>query len=284
MSCHGTIEVRSCVAHSKTTESSSEKHHVETQLKRTNAMTTSIHWADATYAEMNTMRGVIALLPTGATEAHGPHLPLSTDVIISEEGARRAAKKLNAEGTRALVLPPVAYAVTEFASAFSGTISIPIETATALLRDVILGSVRAGAKGVVVCNAHLEPGNIQAIKSAVKAANEAGAPAAFPDVTRKPHALLLGEEFKTGACHAGKYETSLVLAARPELVRPEHKHLEANPSSLSVAIREGKTSFEEAGGPEAYFGWPADATAEEGNELYDVMAEIFAGAARELLT
>lgn len=243
----------------------------------------SLHWADATYADMGTISGAVALLPTGATEAHGPHLPLSTDVIISEEGARRAARVLRDEGTPALVLPPVAYAVTEFASSFSGTISIPVETATALLRDVMLGAIRAGAKAVVVCNAHLEPGNIQAIKRAVELAKQAGALAAFPDVTRKPHALLLGEEFKSGACHAGQYETSLVLAAKPELVRAVHQELDANPASLSVAIREGKTSFEEAGGPEAYFGWPADATVEEGEQLYAIMGEIFAGAARELL-
>jgi creatinine amidohydrolase len=161
--------------------------------------------AELTYEEAQVLlaKGAVALLPTGATEAHGPHLPLSTDVVISVEGARRAARLLEAEGKTALVLPPIAYAVTEFAASFSGTVSLPIETARALLRDVILGAVRTGFRGVVVCNAHLEPGNLQAIREAVDEAGQRGARAAFPDVTRKPHALRLGEEFKSGACHAG---------------------------------------------------------------------------------
>ena len=152
--------------------------------------------AELTYEEAGILlrRGAVALLPTGATEAHGPHLPLSTDVIISAEGARRAAKMLEAEGKTALVLPPIPYAVTEFAADFTGTLSLPIETARALLRDVIVGAVRTGFRGVVVCNAHLEPGNLTAIREAEQDAEARGARARFPAVTRTPHALLLGEE------------------------------------------------------------------------------------------
>ena len=227
--------------------------------------------------------GAVALLPTGATEAHGPHLPLSTDVVISTEAARRAARQLASEGVSALVLPPVAYAVTEFAAGFSGTLSIPIETARALLRDVILAAMRTGFRAVVVCNAHLEPGNLQAIREAVDETAARGARAAFPDVTRKPHALRLGDEFKSGACHAGRYETSLVLAAEPFLVKNDlAATLPDNPSSLSQAIRAGKRSFLEAGGEQAYFGYPREATALEGEALYTELADIFATAAREL--
>lgn len=229
-------------------------------------------------------RGAVAFLPAGATEAHGPHLPLETDVIIAHTAALRAARRLDAEGRPVVVLPPLAYAVTEFAADFGGTISLPLETATALARDVILGATRAGFAGVVVVNAHLEPGNLEALRGAVAQARERGARAVFPDVTRKPHALRLGEEFKSGACHAGSYETSLVLAAEPFLVRDQRAaSLAPNPASLSVAIREGKRSFREAGGPQAYFGYPADASASEGEALYRELADIFASAARELL-
>ncbi|HJL20421.1 MAG TPA: creatininase family protein [Sandaracinaceae bacterium LLY-WYZ-13_1] len=228
--------------------------------------------------------GAVALLPAGATEAHGPHLPLSTDVVISQTAARRAATALRKAGLEAVVMPPLAYAVTEFAADFGGTISLPLDTATALARDVILGAGRAGFAGVVVCNAHLEPGNLKALRDAVAQANERGVPARFPDVTRKPHALRLGDEFKSGACHAGSYETSLMLAAEPFLVHTEvAEGLEPNPSSLSVAIREGKHGFQEAGGPRAYFGYPADATAAEGETLYLELADIFATAAREIV-
>jgi creatinine amidohydrolase len=245
-----------------------------------------IKLAEMTYPEATeaAARRAVALLPAGATEAHGPHLPLGTDVIIAEHAAVRAARKLRSEGHEAVVLPPLAYAVTEFAADFGGTISLPLDTARALARDVILGATRAGFAGVVVCNAHLEPGNLQALRDAVAEASERGARAVFPDVTRKPHALVLGDEFKSGACHAGSYETSLVLAADPFLVREEEMvGLEANDVSLSVAIREGKKSFLEAGGPRAYFGNPGAASVAEGEERYAALATIFADAARALL-
>lgn len=232
-------------------------------------------------AEARLAAGAWALLPTGATEAHGPHLPLNTDVVISERGAIAAAELLATEGTVALVLPPIPYSVTEFASEFSGTVSIPEDAARLYVRSVIEGAVRTGFRGVVVCNAHLEPGNITALAEAVA---ESAVPARFVDVTKKPHALRLGDEFKSGACHAGSYETSLVLAADPFLVKDElAQSLDENPTSLSRAIRAGKKTFIEAGGPNAYFGNPAVASAAEGKLLYEEMADIFASGVRELI-
>ena len=84
------------------------------------------------------------------------------------------------------------------------------------------------------------------------------------------------------ACHAGRFEGSVVLAERPELFRRGlAEELEPNPSSLSTAIRSGATSFEEAGGPRAYFGWPADATAEEGRRTVRTLGILRAYASRE---
>ncbi len=97
----------------------------------------------------------------------------------------------------------------------------------------------------------------------------------FPDVSRKPWALRLSEEFRSGACHAGRYESSIVLAARPELVREAiRKALPPNARSLSTAIRSGMRTFEEAGGEAAYFGYPADARANEGADTIEVLGSI----------
>lgn len=261
-------------------------HYSVKSSRTTVAPMTPIELSDCTFEEMRALLSegpVVGLLPTGATEAHGPHLPLATDVIISREAARRAVASLRSRGVRALVLPPLAYAVTDYAAGFSGTISLPLETARALVRDVILGAKRTGFAGVVICNAHLEPDNLRALNEGLASAVAEGARASFPDVTRKPHALRLGDEFKSGACHAGRYETSLVLAAGAAVRTDRAESLPPNPSSLSRAIRDGKKTFQEAGGPEAYFGWPADATTEEGEQLYGELADIFASAAVELL-
>lgn len=66
-----------------------------------------------------------------------------------------------------------------------------------------------------------------------------------------------------------------MLAERPEAVREDVRiALASNPSSLSRAIRDGKRSFEEAGGERAYFGYPAEATVEEGRETVEMLGAI----------
>ena len=69
-------------------------------------------------------RDPVALLPVGATEAHGPHLPLDTDVTIATAQARRAAGILDEAGVTTLVMPPIAYTLAQFAFGFPGTITI----------------------------------------------------------------------------------------------------------------------------------------------------------------
>lgn len=224
--------------------------------------------------------GAWAILPVGATEAHGPHLPLSTDVLIAEAMVREGERLLAGSGVRAIVLPPIAYSVAEYAAGFAGTVSLRPGTATAVLVDIARSLSAQGAKGLAIANAHLEPAHIASIGEAVtRIRQEKLLPVAFPDVTRKPWALKLTEEFKSGACHAGQYEGSIVMAERPDLVREEvRRKLKPNPVSLVKAIREGKATFEAAGGPEAYFGDPAAATAEEGRRTVAVLGEILAEA------
>ena len=78
----------------------------------------------------------IALLPVGAVEAHGPHLPVFTDVIIAEAMAKASAGKLEAGGKEVLLLPPIAYSSARYAAGFPGTISIRPETASDVLVDI----------------------------------------------------------------------------------------------------------------------------------------------------
>jgi creatinine amidohydrolase len=218
----------------------------------------------------------VAVLPVGATEAHGPHLPLATDVVIAEAMARSGAERIAVRNAEVLLLPPLAYTVAGYAAGFAGTVSIAPETATALVVDVVRSLARHGISAVAVANAHLEPTHIASLHAAGERVTAEGlARWVFPDVTRKPWALRLTDEFKSGACHAGCYEGSIVLAERPELVRQAIAGaLAPNPISLSRAIREGKTTFEEAGGPRAYFGDPAAASAEEGRATIAVLGTI----------
>jgi len=224
----------------------------------------------------------VAILPAGATEAHGPHLPLSTDVVIAEAMADAGARLLAERGRQAVVLPPLAYTAAPFAEAFPGTVSVRPETLTALLTDVAVSLAAQGFAALAVANAHLDPAHLDSLHAAARAA-AASLPVAFPDLTRKPWATRLGDEFRTGACHAGRYETSVVMAARPGHVRDDlRRELDANPASLSRAIADGKRTFAEAGGPRAYFGWPADASTAEGKTLIATLGGILAEAVEAL--
>lgn len=219
---------------------------------------------------------VVPILPAGAIEAHGPHLPLNTDVLIAEAMARAGAERLAARGLVPLLLPPLVYSTAGFAADFSGTLSPDPAAVTASILGIGRSLGLHGFSLLAIANAHLDPAHLGAIVAAVARIQEEGlVRVAFPDLTRKPWVSRLTEEFRTGACHAGRFETSLVLAIRPDLVHQDlQRELPPNPSSLSVAIRGGLSTFEEAGGPRAYFGWPADATPEEGQESLATLAAI----------
>jgi creatinine amidohydrolase len=226
----------------------------------------------------------VALLPVGATEAHGPHLPLATDVIIAEAMCQAAAEKLSAAGSTAVITPPLAFTAASYAAGFAGTVNIRPETVTAVIVDLARALARHGISVVALANAHLDPTHIGSLYAAAREL-KGEVTVVFPDITRKPWALRLGDEFKSGACHAGQFEGSIVMAARPELVREEvRKALAPNPNSLSRAIREGRTTFEEAGGPQAYFGYPADASAEEGHRTIEALGAILFEAMQATLT
>ncbi len=210
----------------------------------------------------------VAILPIGAVEAHGPHLPMAADVIIAEAMARAGGQRLAARGHAVLVLPSLVYTAAEFAAGFPGTISLRPSTVTATVVDVAAGLGRHGIRWLAIANAHLDPAHIAALEAAAREIEAEGrVTVVFPNLARKPWALRLTEEFQSGACHAGRYESSVILAERRDLVRDGlRKRLPPNPASLLTAIRAGKRTFEEAEGPRAYFGYPAEATAKEGRE------------------
>lgn len=223
---------------------------------------------------------VVALLPVGAIEAHGPHLPLITDGIIAHSMVNAAAARLEAADLTPLLLPPMDYSAAPFAASFPGTVSVAAATITALVVDIAGSVADWGIPLLALANAHLDPAHLGSLHAAAAAVREQHEiQVAFPDLTRRPWGTRLTEEFQSGACHAGQFEGSVILAARPEWVREEIRTtLATNPASLSTAIRQGRATFEEAGGPQAYFGDPAGATWEEGEQTIQALGQILADA------
>lgn len=219
----------------------------------------------------------VALWPVGSTEPHGPHLPLATDIILSAENARRAAERLRTRGVLAYVAPELPYGVTDFAAGFTGALTVPKDALVGLICGVVDSLIRDGFRHVCLINHHLEPGQLSALSAAhEQLCKKHGEHAvSFPKVVSRRWGRRLGDEFMSGACHAGEYEGSLVLAAEPDLVDMEiAAELPEVPISLSEAIGAGKPTFLAAGADQAYTGRPYDASIAEGERLYEVLTDM----------
>lgn len=211
----------------------------------------------------------LVLLPLGAVEKHGPHLPLETDTIMAVALAQRVAPALGA-----WVAPPFVDTAASYAADFEGTVSVDPELERHALVATVRGLRAAGADRVVFVNLHFDPAHMRAVKAAL-ADLEAKDPggAVFPDFTRRANAQRIGGEFASGACHAGEFETSIMLAVLPSVVG-DFRGLPAREVDLAKAIREGQRSFRELGLHEGYAGHPATATKEEGERVLGILADI----------
>jgi creatinine amidohydrolase len=166
------------------------------------------------------------IVPTGATEQHGPHAPLITDVLIPQEVARRAASRLGA-----VVAPPINYALSYPHVGFRGLVHIRIPTFMAMIEDLAASFASVGFRRIVFLNGHFD--NTYAIAYACANASErlpAGV-RAFPvnywdGMTAEETAEFF--TLKTGL-HANTAETSAVLALNPALVDMEKANVEFPP-------------------------------------------------------
>ena len=237
-------------------------------------------FAEMTWEEVRDLdrSSAVAILPVGAVEAHGPHLPLGTDVVIAEGMARACAERLSTEGRTGLILPPLWYTAAGFAGNFPGTIGVAGPLVSDLIVQIASSLEAQEIRTLAIANAHLDPVHLASLHVAADQSPD-GSRIVVLDLTRRRAAERLTEEFQTGACHAGRFEGSIVRAERPELFRADvAAGLEPNPSSLSTAIRDGHETFEEAGGPRAYFGWPGEATAEEGRSTVRTLGHLLTEA------
>ncbi|MBA3503403.1 MAG: creatininase family protein [Deltaproteobacteria bacterium] len=227
-------------------------------------------------------RPVVALVPIGSTEPHGPHLGLGTDVVISAAACVRACEVLEKRGpVVGVIAPAVSYGVTDCADGFPGAVSIPAGVLTAYIAAICDGLLAQGLRHVCLVNNHLEPAHDAAVR-AVLAGREGKVSVACP-LTKK-WARTLSAEFKSGQCHAGQYETSIVMAAAPELVDEAMRTtLAPVPVSLSEKLLAGVTTFSAMGMELAYAGNPAAASVEEGDQLINRLADMVIGEVREAL-
>ena len=159
------------------------------------------------------------ILPLGALESHGPHLPFGTDALTAYLVALEVASRV----PRTAVLPPVNYGVSEHYKDFPFTVSLQFETEIALLRDILESVYREGIRKVFIMNGH--DGNIAPIEIAARTAK-----VAHPDfkiVSLDAWWKMVGDllppdffEVWHGLGHGGEGEMSICLALFPELCDP----------------------------------------------------------------
>lgn len=226
----------------------------------------------------------VGLLPLGAIEAHGPHLPLDTDLIIAEAMAAAGARALADHAVPCLILPSVSFGVSFVGTCFPGTSPVTANGLEGYLGALLDGLAPQGYRAVCLCNAHLEPAHVAALRAAATAAQaRTGLPVAVLDAREPRWSARLGEEFQRGARHAGSYETSIVLAAQPQAV--DTARLRTLPPvwvDLPARLQAGARTFVEAGGALGYFGDPARATIAEGEQLIAALGAIVAELVGEI--
>lgn len=250
-----------------------------------------LHFANLSYRELDAVlrdeRPTVLLFPVGSTEPHGPHSPLSTDPIISMGMCRRAAVRLADDPQLgALILPALAYGVTRYTARFTGAIHVEEDTLHRMLVDILGSLIEQGFRHTVLVNNHFEPEHVQTLHRALDTVEERrGVVSGYLDLTRRRRAQVLTEEFREGGSHAGQYETSLVLAERPELIdRDVLPTLPAVPVNLAEMLAAGHKDFTEIGMSQAYNGTPARATREEGEQVFETLTDMLVELMRELVS
>ena len=195
------------------------------------------------------------LVPVGSVEQHGPHLPLDTDTRIAAAVAARAA-------TGALLVAlPVAYGASGEHEGFAGTVSIGHEALRLLLVELGRSASRWAGRLVFV-NGH--GGNVSSLVEAVRLLRYEGRDAAW-------FACAAG-----GDAHAGRTETSLMLALDPALVRPERTA--GNTAPLADLLPDMRADGVAAVSPNGVLGDPAGASADEGERLLAAMSDALGAA------
>jgi mycofactocin precursor peptide peptidase len=192
-------------------------------------------------------------VPLGATEQHGPHLPLGTDTAIAEELCRRLAERV----PNILVAPAIPYGSSGEHAGFPGTLSIG-QTALELLLTELVRSADAFA-GVILVNAH--GGNLQPLQAARRTLHSEGR-----------HVLVWMPRGPGTDSHAGHTETSVMLHLEPAHVDSTAMR-EGNTTPLPELIDHLRTDGVAAISPNGVLGDPTHADAAAGTEILERWTE-----------
>lgn len=220
--------------------------------------------------------GSVAVVPVGAVEQHGRHLPTGTDSLLVATVVQESCERASAD-VPVLFTPPLWCGLSEMHRGFGGQLSLGVRTMLAVLEDVGQAALDCGFDAVLFVNGH--GGNSSVIGTAVASLGRAHSDA---EVLALPYASLAAdivddvrESDAGGMYHAGEFETSLMLALYADLVGEDAEgvHLDEPYDLRTSEIFEGGAlsvyrqfdRYSESGA----VGDPDLGSAESGDRLFD---------------
>jgi creatinine amidohydrolase len=208
----------------------------------------------STTAEERERAARVAVLPIGSFEQHGPFLPLATDTVI----AATIAAAISA-GYPVLRLPPITISCSHEHAAWAGTVSISATTLAAVVADIADSLHRSGVAKLVLVNGH---GGNYVLANVVQEAG--GDLALFPTLeiwekSRREAGIVTMADTDM---HAGELETSLLLHAHPDLVRPGYGSSDHLADDREHLLTLGLAAYTESG----VIGRPSLASADKGRD------------------
>jgi creatinine amidohydrolase len=230
-------------------------------------------------AELDGGRDTV-VIAFGATEQHGPHLPLATDALIGDHLAQLVADRLDA-----FLAPTVRIGCSSHHLEFPGTLSLSEDTFHQVVADIVRSLARGGFRRVVLLPTH--GGNFRPLQAAIEklgavdgievsAMTDLGALFKIAQLGQDEYGVSLGD----GGLHAGEWETSMMISIHPELVhldRGEPGYTGDMEQAIGAIFGDGVHSV----APNGVIGDPAQASAEHGTRYWDEVAAIASGAVEE---
>ncbi|MEU0448564.1 creatininase family protein [Streptomyces tendae] len=209
----------------------------------------------------------VAVLPVGSYEQHGTHLPLATDTLVACAVARELAAAYPVH-----LLPPVTIGCSHEHADWPGTVSISAVTLHAVVRDIADSLRRSGVESLVVVNGH---GGNYVLGNVVQESSARGERMALFPAAEDWEAARQRAGVVTSLLtdmHAGEIETSILLHAHPELVRPGYEAADFVADDRRHLLSLGMSAYTASG----VIGRPSLGSAEKGKELLAGLADSFA--------
>ena len=244
------------------------------QTKNNDPTPLSFMWEHLTWPEIAERLKLIdmAILPCGAIEQHGPHLPVDIDYFDANHLAIEVAKACS--DPKPFVLPPIPYGVSYHHEDFKGTISVSNESLSRLVYDIGMSLAQNGIKKLLILNGHGD--NAPTLNFAAQMINRDADIFVCVDTGETSDEDIYRLTDTPNDIHAGEIETSTTLAIRPDMVKMDKAVDEilqfgssymdfTSANGLPWYVRTHKIS------KSGVMGAPSQATAQKGQQMWNIM-------------